>query len=298
MRDIEIIVLGTAGSAPTKERGLSAIAIRYDGRIFLMDCGEGTQRQMMRYGLNISKIDAIFITHIHGDHVIGIAGLMRTLALYNRTRPLNIYVPEGYENNVKMLVDFDAAMILYKVNIVGVHSGKIYSDGGISVRAFRLRHSIPAYGYAFSEDDRPHFIKSEAKRLGIDGRMFSEIEKRGRITANGKTVRLSQITKTVKGKKVVYAADTRPVQSTLAAARDADLLIHDSSYASEDAELARSRMHSTAEEAAKIAKRAGAKRLLLTHLSARYKNVNAHLKESRRIFRNTDVAEDGMRIVV
>lgn len=298
MTDIEVIAIGTSGSAPTKERGLPSLAIRYNGRIFLMDCGEGTQRQMMVYGLNISRISAIFVTHMHGDHAVGLAGLIRTMALYNRTDPLDIFIPEGYEKNVKALLGFDNAIIKYPVNVIGVHSGKVYSNSSISVKAFKLRHSISTYGYVFKENDKLHFMKSKANKLGIKGRMFSEIEKKRRLTVNGHTIKLADITETEKGKSIVYAVDTRPSQSIINAARDADLLICDSSYVSENADLAKSRMHSTAEEAATMAKKAGAKRLLLTHISARYNNVDVHLKESRGIFKNTDVAEDGMKIVV
>ncbi len=298
MAKIEITMLGTSGSAPTKERNLSSTAIRYDGKVFLFDCGEGTQRQMFKYHLNISKIAGIFITHIHGDHIIGIAGLIRTLALYNRLHPLPIYVPEGYKKNVERLIDFDKAMIGYRIDIIDVKSGNVFKNKDISIRAFKLKHSITSYGYVFKENDTFHFIKSKASAIGIKGEMFSNLVKNKRMKIKGNTIKLEEVTEKKHGKKIVYATDTRPSAYTVRAAASADLLIHDASYEDKELNLARMRMHSTAREAATIADKSSAKLLILTHISTRYKDTKLHLEESKEIFENTKIAEDGMKLII
>lgn len=298
MTKIEVIMLGTSGSTPTKERNLPSMAIRYDGKIFLFDCGEGTQRQMFRYHLNISKIAGIFITHIHGDHIIGIAGLVRTLALYNRSEPLSIYIPEGYQKRVEMLLNFDKVTIGYPIRVVGIKSGNIFKDRTISIKAFKLKHSVLSYGYIFKENDRYNFIKAKAIAAGIEGVMFSSITKKKKLKIKGTIVKIEDITKEVIGKKIVYATDTRPSAYTIRAASSADLLIHDATYEENESQLAKMRMHSTAREAAIIAKKSSVKRLILTHISARYKNTELHIEESKKVFKNTDIAVDGMRLII
>jgi len=253
---------------------------------------------MFRYHINISKIVGIFITHIHGDHIIGIAGLVRTLALYNRSQPLFIYIPEGYQKRAEMLLNFDKLVIGYPIKIIGIKNGNIFRNKSISIKAFKLKHSVPSYGYIFRENDTYHFIKERAVALGIKGVMFSNLTKNKRIKIDGKIVKIRDVTDRVRGKRIVYATDTRPSPYTIRAANSADLLIHDASYEDREANLAKMRMHSTASEAAIIAKRSSAKKLILTHISARYKDTNLHLKESKRIFRNTDIAIDGMRLII
>ncbi len=290
-------MLGTSASAPTKERGLSSAAIRYDGKIFLMDCGEGTQMQMLKLGLNIYRIEGIFLTHIHGDHVIGIAGIARTLSLYGKTSPLRIYIPKGYAKGISMLINFDNPIFKYKVEVIEVGSGKVYSDQKVQVSAFKLRHSVETYGYIFEEKKKPKFT-IEAKRLGIRGKLFADIQKKGYLNINGKKIRMEDVSSTQNGRKIVYALDTRPSPSTIRAANDADLLIHEATYSKNEKKLAVERMHSTSEEAATVAKKAGVKRLILTHISTRYKEPEDNLKEARSVFKNCDIAKDGFKIVI
>jgi ribonuclease Z len=293
---IDITFLGTAGSLPTKSRSLPSIALSYEGSSFLFDCGEGTQMQMMRYGVNPAKLKAIFLSHIHGDHVIGIAGLVRTLALNNRTDELKIFIPKGFEKAVKNLIVFDKPIIGYPISIIGINTGVIYKGKGFTVSAFKLNHNVSTYGFVFKEDDKTQFIEGKCKKLGIKGTMFADLEKRGYTYINGKRISTKGLTVPKRGKMVVYAADTRPTKSTITAAKHADVLIHESSFTSEYRELALKRKHSTVVEAAEIAKKAGAKMLIITHFSARYKNLDIINKEVHSRFRNSVAATDGYKL--
>lgn len=291
-------MLGTAGSAPTKERRMPSVAIVREGEVLLFDCGEGTQFQMLEYGINAVRVKAVFISHMHGDHTIGIAGLIRTMALLNRKEPLYIFVPKGEEAQVRNLIVFDRAMINYQIEIKGVRAGKIYERKDYSVSAFRLQHTVPTYGYVFKENDRLKFRKELAVRLGVKGAMFAELQKRGRLAVKGRSITLKELAWNQPGKKIVYATDTRPVRETLEAARGADLLIHESSYVTAEQKMAEHRKHSTAGEAALLAKRAGVKMLLLTHISARHRSDVQMLSDARKVFRNSVVARDGYSLVI
>ena len=297
-KPMTITFLGTSGSSPTRERSLPSVALEYDGGAYLFDCGEGTQRQLMAYSISPSRVKAIFITHMHGDHVIGVAGLIRTLALNKRTDPLYICVPNGEEGKLQPLIDFDRAIIGYEIRVVPVRSGKVMDGRGFSVNAFKLRHSVPTYGYAFAESDRLRFMKDRCRALGIKGTMFSELEKKGRLRVGKRTVTLRQVTTKEKGRRVVYVADTRPTKSTVEAAKGADILIHEATYEDSLRHLAKERLHSTAFEAGQVARAAGAKTRVVFHMSTRYKEANDVLKDARRAFRSTVAAHDGMRITI
>ncbi len=295
---IKMMFLGTSGAAPSKKRGMPAVALMFNGELILFDCGEGTQEKMLNYGLNMARINTIFITHAHGDHVIGIAGIVRTLAIHSRDKPLTIYVPKGQEQIVRNLITFDSAIIKYPINVIGISAGKVFSGKNYTVNAFKLNHSIKTYGYVFKEDDRKRFIKEKCKKLGVKGTMFAELLKKGSIKIGKKTIGIKQVTYQIAGKKIVYACDTRPLRDTIIAASDADILIHESSYKNSEANLAKERRHSTSTEAAEVAKKAKAKRLILTHISTRYRDTVEMLNEARKVFKNSEIANDGMLIQV
>ena len=189
-------------------------------------------------------------------------------------------------------------MLSYKITVKPIKTGVILKGNGFSISAFRLTHSISAYGFVFKEDDKLHFIKEKADAAGLKGAMFSKLLKSGRMTIKGKKVTLGSITTREPGKKVVYATDTRPSKEVIAASKGADLMICESTYANSEQRLALERKHSTAEEAAGMAKKSKAKRLILTHISTRYKNSSPLLSEARRIFSNTELANDGLAISV
>lgn len=295
---IKTIILGTAGSAPTKTRHMPSIAIIYEGDVLLFDCGEGTQFRMLEHEISPVRVRAIFISHAHGDHTIGIAGLVRTMGMNNRKEPLYIFVPAGDEKVIQSLITFDRALINYKIIIRGVRAGMVYSGRDYEVSAFRLAHTIPTYGYVFKEKEKLKFKKELAKKLGIRGEMFSKLEKSGAVKLDGRRITLKQVSWKQEGKKIVYATDTRPTKSTLLAAKNADLLIHESSYNAAEIKLAKMRKHSSAGEVALLAKRAQVKRLVLTHISARHKTDTEMLRDARKVFKNSVVASDGYTLII
>ncbi len=295
---IKTIILGTAGSAPTLTRRMPSVAVIYEGDVLLFDCGEGTQFRMLEHGINPVRVRAIFISHAHGDHTIGIAGLVRTMGMNNRKAPLHIFVPAGDEKVIQSLITFDRALIGYKIIIKGIRSGLVYSGKEYEVLAFKLKHTIPTYGYVFREKSKTKFRKELAHRLGIRGEMFAKLEKSGSVKVGKKTITLGQVSWKQEGKKIVYATDTRPIAATASAARNADLLIHESSYNASEIGLARKRMHSSAGEVAQLARRAGVKRLVLTHISARHRTDDELLRDARKFFKNTVVAKDGYTLVI
>lgn len=293
---MKVVFLGTSGTVPTVERGMPSVAVEHNGEIFLFDCGEGTQRQMMRFKVNISRIKAIFLTHMHGDHILGVPGLLRTLSMNGRTSELEIYAPEGGRKVLEDMISLDKWGISYKITIKQMRAGTVYKGRDFQIDAFKLLHNIATFGLVFRENDKTRFIKRKIAKLDIKGKTFGELLKRKSIRLNNRTIKLKDITETSSGRKIVYATDTRPAAATSKAALDADLLIHESSYSEKHSDKAKERFHSTAAECARIAKSARAKRLVLVHPSARYKDISILLAESRKVFRNTEFAKDGMVI--
>lgn len=292
---LKITFLGTSGATPTKSRSLPSVSIEREGSVYLFDCGEGTQMQMMKYGISPQKVKAIFISHLHGDHVIGLAGLLRSMALNARKDEISIFIPKGYESGVKALISFDKAMFGYRIRVISIphRVSKLLDERDFTISSFPLKHTLPSSGFAFREKDRRRFVKSKYEKYNIKGTDFSKISKSGKLKTNGLTITLQDVTEVAKGRAVVYASDTRPSKSTVKASLNADLLIHESSYMSSEKNLAQERMHSTAAEAAEIAKEAHAERLVLTHISARYKDARPMEREAREIFQKAKVANDG-----
>jgi ribonuclease Z len=292
---LRVTFLGTSGATPTKSRSLPSVSIEREGSVFLFDCGEGTQMQMMRYGISPQKVKAIFISHLHGDHVIGLAGLLRSMALNARKEEISIFIPKGYEGGINALISFDKALFGYKIRVIGIprRVSKLLDGKDFTISSFPLKHTLPSSGFVFREKEKRRFVKSKYEKYKIKGMDFSRISKSGKLKISGRTIALKDVTEVVKGKAIVYASDTRPSKSTIKASSNADLLIHESSYMSSEKDLARERMHSTAAEAAEVARESIAERLILTHISARYKDTKPMEEEARKIFPNTNVANDG-----
>ncbi|MCX6777941.1 MAG: ribonuclease Z [Candidatus Micrarchaeota archaeon] len=288
---IRIVMLGTGGSVPSVERGLSAVALRHEGGVYLFDCGEGTQRQMMRYKISYSKAKCIFITHLHADHVLGLPGMCETLKFAERREPLYIFGPPGTEEFCSRI---DASFIVAR----DIDSSFIYRGNGFIVRAFDTRHSRGSLGYVFEEDARRNFDEKKARKLGISGKMFGELERNGSIAVGKKTITYESVSKPKKGRKIAYTGDTMACREVEDAAEHADLLIHDGTFGEEMRGEAAEKFHSTVADAAASAKKAGVKKLILTHISTRYKKNEELEKQAKAVFKNSQVAFDGMELCV
>ncbi|MEM2137568.1 MAG: ribonuclease Z [Candidatus Anstonellaceae archaeon] len=285
----EITFLGTSAAVPTVQRNLSAIAVRKDGDIFLLDCAEGTQRQMMKFGLSYMKVKAIFITHLHLDHFLGVFGLVETMRLNCRKDKLSIYGPRGSKATFGKK-DF--------VEIVEIDDKWSADFGEFTASSFKTEHEHDSMGFVFEEKGKRRFYEDKAKGLGIKGPMFSEIMEKGKLKVGNKTIKLSDVTYEQPGKKIAYTSDTMPCAATAKAAKGADLLIHESTFAEDKKDEAKEAKHSTAAGAAATAKKAGAKMLVLTHISGRYRDTKPLLDEAKEIFSNVVVAEDGTKIEI
>ncbi|MEM2909229.1 MAG: ribonuclease Z [Candidatus Bilamarchaeaceae archaeon] len=286
---LKITFLGTSGSTPTIERNMPAIALQYEGSLLLWDAGECAQRQMMKYGIGYGSIDAIFISHSHLDHYLGIFGLLETLTLSGTRRKIEIF---GFE-------DFSWIEERYPfAKFSKIKNGRLYRGRDYSISAFPVKHCKGAHGLVFQEDDKIKFYEEKAHALGLHGRMFTDIQRKGWVEVRGKRVTLEEVTWKRKGRKIVYTGDSVPCDSIAEQAKNAEVLIHDATFDPERKEDAMERMHSTMEDAAYVAKRAGVKQLILTHFSPRYPDVKPFEEKIRKIFPNTIFAYDGLTIEV
>ena len=295
--------LGTSASRPTVERNVSSIALVREGETLLFDCGEGTQRQMMRYGISFSLAD-IFFSHFHADHVLGVVGLMRTMALQGRTEALRLWGPKGAHKVLRRAEGFGVERLGFPVEITELAEGEAVKRKGYSVLAFPVaHHGAPSFGYALAEEDRlGRFDPERARELGVpEGPLWGQLHRGTAITLDdGRVVAPSALVGEPRpGRRVVVTGDTRPCEATADASRDADLLVHEATFADEEAERAKDTGHSTAREAAEIARAAGVRRLVLTHISARYSRDAGDLeREARSVFPETAVARDGMEVEI
>ncbi len=295
--------LGTSASRPTVERGVSAIVVEREGETLLFDCGEGTQRQMMRYGVSFALND-IFFSHFHGDHFLGILGLTRTLALQGRTEPLRCWGPPGAERLLRQCETLGADRLSFGLQITEVTAGTELDRGEYLIRAIPARHrGGTALSWALVEHERRgRFDPDHARALGIpEGPLWGRIHRGEAVTLpDGRVVQpVELVGPTRAGRRIVITGDTRPCDETIEAAHRADLLVHEATFGDEEATRAVETGHSTAREAAGVARDAEVKRLVLTHLSARYTRDPGDLeREARSIFPATTVARDGMEIDV
>lgn len=299
---MKLIFLGTSGSIPTPQRGLPAIALRHERELLLFDCAEGTQRQMTRAKLSPLKINAIFITHLHGDHFLGLAGLVQTMSLLDRERNLEVYCPRGEGKRIKRYLQIPHYTLTFEVAVHELEPEEEVKRRGYRILTSDAEHSVPSLAYALVEDQRPgKFYPEKAVALGVKpGPDFSRLKSGKSIRLrDGSVVKPEQVMGPPRaGRKIVYVGDTRPCESIIKLARDADVLIHDCTLSDELADKAAENTHSTPSEAAKVAKRANVKQLVLLHVSPRYKDDSILLKQAQRIFSNTVVARDLMELDV
>lgn len=298
---IRVTFLGTAAARPTVGRNVSSIALQREGELMLLDCGEGTQRQMMRYGTGFG-VGAIFVTHLHADHFLGLIGLLRTLSLQGRTEPMEIYGPRGSRKTLQQAIHLGVERVRFPVEIVELRDGDRVEREEYDVVAFQARHGTRAVGYALKEHDRlGRFDVEKARALGVpEGPLFGRLHRGETVDVDGRTIRPEEVVGPPRsGRSVVYTGDTLPSDIVREVARTADLLIHDATFGAEEAERARDTRHSTAREAAEVARDAGARRLILTHLSARYADDPDPLEaEAREVFPGARVAYDGLSLEI
>ncbi|MHC1635699.1 MAG: ribonuclease Z [Candidatus Methanospirareceae archaeon] len=298
---LKVVFLGTGGSMPTPDRNPSAIMINREGELLLFDCGEGTQQQMMRARTGM-KISSIFITHFHADHVLGIPGLIQTMAFQGREAPLEIYGPRRVDKFIHHLLSLGYLKRGFEVRGIELRPGDVIKRKGYKIKAIKTEHNVMSIGYVLEEDMRPgRFNRERAIELGLKpGPLFSKLQRGHSVFVDGREIKPSDVLGPPRrGRKIVYTGDTRPCDAVIEAAKDADLLIHDGTLSEEMKSLAKEYGHSTAKEAAEVAAKANVKRLILTHISARYSEDAKKLEEeAREIFPNTEVAKELMTIEV
>jgi ribonuclease Z len=300
-----LIPLGTASAIPANGRHLSAFALLREGRVMLFDCGEGTQFRLAASGIRWSRIDALFISHFHGDHFFGVMGLLSTMALLNRQTPLEIVAPAGIERMMECLPGARSADLPFPVHYreidEDIEQEVVYADARCTVQAAPLAHRIFVVGYRYEARPRPGRVDAaRARELGVEPVQIGRLV-RGEsvVTPAGRRVEPAEIVGPQRrGVCITYCGDTSPCEGSVSLARDVDLLIHEATFMEEHREQAARTAHSTAAAAADIARTAGAKKLLLTHFSARYDDLSALLAEARAVFPETDVAEELVAVVV
>ncbi|MEA3203708.1 MAG: ribonuclease [Thermoplasmata archaeon] len=300
--NLSVTFLGTGASWPTAERGLAAIAVKRGGEILLWDCGEGTQRQIQKSGLSYQQVTQIWLTHYHGDHCYGVPGLLKTMALNERTAPLWLYGPPGLPRLVAAWKELRGWPKEFPIHVQEVKPGDRVEKEGYSVQVHQGDHGINNLAFALQEPDRAGFFdKPKALALGIpEGPLFGRLQRGETVTTkDGRTFTPEQVLGPARpGRRVVYSGDTQPCLGVLEAALGADLFICEATYTSDMVEKARENRHMTAQEAAGIAAKAKVHRLALTHISPRHRGGGPVLEEAQKVFPDCVVADDLMSLDV
>ena len=297
---MEITFLGTSSAVHSKERNHPSIALKAFGEVFLFDCGEGTQRQMIFTNVSPMKIDKIFITHYHGDHILGLPGLLQSLSLNGREKELTIYGPRGLDRLESAIYALGYCAIDFPIAFVEIDTGTVIETDEYVIEAQLVRHNVPNLAYSIEEKKKPRFLREKAIELGVPvGPAFGRLHNGEEVEINGKIIKPEQVLgEPRKGIKITYSGDTRPCEEMIQFAKDSTLLIHESTFTKEDYNNAEEHFHSTSADAAMAARQSNSKELILTHISTRYGEEYAKimLNEAREVFENTRLAEDLMEI--
>ncbi len=299
---LSLTFLGTGAATPTIDRNVAGLVLQREGETILFDCGEGSQRQMMRYGVGFSFAE-IFFSHYHADHLLGVTGLLRTLGLQDRTAPVTLYGPRGAQRVLGAAISLGIERNKFPIEIREIRAGDRLRREEYDIVVFETDHRADTVGYALAEHIRlGRFHPERARELGVpEGPLWGRLH-RGEtiILEDGRTIRPEDLVGAPRrGRTVVYSGDTRPCLTLVEAARDADLLVHEATFGGDELERAQETGHSTAAEAARVAQEAGVRRLVLTHISPRYsRDAPELLAEARAIFPATIIARDGLMVEV
>ncbi len=292
---MKITFLGTSSMVPTKERNHPSILISHEQENILIDCGEGTQRQLKIASINPCKITKILITHLHNDHILGLPGLLQTLQTQNYSKTLEIYGPSKTSKFIKEIKN------LFKIQLptktIEIKKPLFLETKNLQFKALKMKHNSTCLAYSITEKDKRKINLNYTKKFGLTKHpLLGELQKGKKITYKGKKITPEKATHLIKGKKITIIYDTVKNPNTIKISKDADLLIAESTYTSNLQDKAKEYLHLTAEQAAEIAKKANAKQLILTHFSQRYKSSSIFLKEAKTIFKNTKLAKDFMTV--
>ena len=298
---MKLVFLGTSAAQPTESRAMTCICVVLEKEILMFDAGEGAQLSFLKSKLGWNKKMKIFVTHLHGDHCVGILGLLQTMSLQNRTESIDIYGPRGIEDflaaNLKVL-NFGLS---FPVRIMTIKEGLVLDDITYTIHACEADHSIPAFSYVLQEKEKPgRFYPEKAKELGIpEGKLWHELQSGKEVKVDNKTFKPSDIMgEKRRGKKIGISGDTRPTKKLEEFFKECDYLTFDSTYSDELRDKAKDHYHSTAKEAAQLAKNAGVANLILTHFSARYDNAEEMVKEAKTVHNSIIAAQDLLEIEI
>lgn len=292
MANRELIVLGTAAQSPTAERGQSSYALRWDERSYVFDPGENTQRQMMRARLHISRTRRVFITHFHGDHCLGLPGLVQRWRLFGRGDRLALHYPSWGRENIDRLLHGSAIDFDLGIEHQPIEPGETQLHDGLAITALELDHTVPTIGWRLEEPPQRHLLPGELARLGIEGEAAGRLKRAGTIVYDGRTVEIGEVSEIRPGVTFAFLMDTRVCDNAIRLAQGADLMVAEATYLDEHTDLAAAHGHLTATQAARIAADAGVRRLVLSHFSERYDEVEPFRVEAAALFPDVTAARD------
>ncbi|MFH2028328.1 MAG: ribonuclease Z [Nanoarchaeota archaeon] len=294
---MQITFLGTSSMVPTKERNQSGILMSYNEQGILVDCGENIQRQMKQAGIPLTKITKILITHWHGDHVFGLPGVLSSLGASEYSKTLEIYGPKGTTAHFKAMAEAFVFDRKVDMQIKEIKEGRFFENDEFYLESYQLNHGILCFGYRFVEKDRRRIDTKKIKKIGIpDGPLLGRLQDGKTVEFKGKKIKADDVTYIVEGKIVSFIADTAPCSNCYKIAENADLLISEATYSSKLENKGEEYGHMTAKQAALIANRANVKKLVLTHLSARYKTKHEIEEDALNYFQNVEVADDFLKV--
>jgi ribonuclease Z len=298
---MKLVFLGTSAAQPTENRGLSCICLERDGEILMFDAGEAAQISYMKSGLGWNKKMKLFVTHLHGDHCVGILGILQTMSMQNRTETLEIFGPNGIEEFIAANIKVLNFGLSFPVLITIVNEGKILENEMYSIKVCKANHSVTAFSYLFEEKDKAgRFNLEKARELGIpEGGLWNKLQNGNEVIIDGKTIKPNQVLGVKRpGKKIGISGDTMPTKSLETFFENCDYLVFDSTFLDKEKQKAMETCHSTAKQAAILGKNAKVKNLILTHFSARYKDEIGHMKEALEIHNSVITAKDLLEIEI